>query len=157
MNMRGVLVLLTTLGLFAPGARVGAGVIHFTDRAAFQALYQGWTDAFNRKDLKGASALFARDVVADYRGVPHKNYDSITGSFKKTFARTDRVYKYSFKLHDIYRSGDLAAVRVTWYLTVAAPGKPESATTTWDEGLDVLRRGADGRWQIVNYLGYEAG
>jgi len=140
------------LVLTVPGAQAKAGD---DDRAMFQALYQRWTDAFNRKDLAGSCALFSPNLVADYRGVPRKNYATIKGGFEKTFARFNSNCKYSFKLHEIYRSGNLAAVRVTWYLTVTERGKPASSVTTQDEGLDVLEKGRDGRWQIVNFLGYE--
>jgi uncharacterized protein (TIGR02246 family) len=124
-----------------------------TDSAMFERLFQNWTNAFNRKDLAGTCNFFSKDVVADYRGVPHKNYKSICDSFKKTFAENDRRYKYRFKLHEIYRSGNLAAVRVTWYLSISKDGKPISETT--DQGLDVFRKEKDGTWRIVNYLGYE--
>jgi uncharacterized protein (TIGR02246 family) len=123
------------------------------DSAMFQRLFQNWTDAFNRKDLAASCNFFSKTVAADYKGVPHKNYKSICDSFKKTFAEKDRQYKYRFKLHDIHRSGDLATVRVTWYLNISKDGKSISDTT--DQGLDVFRKEKDGTWRIVNYLGYE--
>jgi ketosteroid isomerase-like protein len=123
------------------------------DRQMFRKVFTEWTVAFNKKDLPTSCALFSKHVTANYRGAPPKNYSVLCDDFKKVFADKDKSYKYSFELHDIHRSGNLATVRITWHFTVSKGNKVISATT--DQGLDVLEKQPDGRWQIVNYLGYE--
>lgn len=122
-------------------------------KSAFEKLFQAWTDSFNRKDLPGSCSLFSKKVVADYRGVPRKNFTSICDGFKKVFAEENKSYKYSFKLHDVYTSGNLAAIRITWHLTITEQGKPPSKVV--DQGLDVLERDKSGHWQIINYVAYQ--
>ena len=123
------------------------------DTLIFQTLFEKWTDAFNRKDLGGSCSLFSNTVAASYRGQPEKNFDSICNGFKKIFAETKRSYRYRFKVHHVYRSGNLAAVRITWYLTVVEDGKLKSLTE--DQGMDILEKNESGNWQIVNYVAYD--
>ncbi|MHB1948462.1 MAG: YybH family protein [Gammaproteobacteria bacterium] len=124
------------------------------DRMLFEGIFTVWTDAFNHKNLAGSCRLFAKSVTADYQGVPQKNYAAICGGFKKIFKEPHRQYRYTFKLHQVYRSGNLATVRITWYLRLDEKGK--KTIVTQDEGLDVLQRNSQGEWQIVNYVGYES-
>ena len=131
---------------------VSAAAADQNDGVIFEDLFKKWTDAFNRKDIVGSAGLFSRKVVADYQGVPRKNYTTIYYGFKKIFGETKQQYKYRFKLRDLYRSGDLAAVRITWYLDISEEGKP--TTTVEDQGLDVLQRNKDGTWQIINCIAY---
>lgn len=123
------------------------------DNAVFNILFTTWTTAFNNKNLPQTCALFSPKLKADYRGTPPKTFTSICDGFKKVFADKSRKYVYRFKLNDIYATGDLAAVRITWYLDIYENEKLIS--TTQDEGLDILQKTPAG-WKIVNYLGYEA-
>lgn len=127
---------------------------HKEDHQLFERLFTDWTAAFNRKDVTGSCQLFSKSVIANYQGIPEKNYTSICDGFKKIFNMNEQRYHYSFKLHDVYRSGNLAAVRITWYLRVYEDGKLKSRTQ--DEGMDVFEKNEAGSWQIVNYIGYEA-
>lgn len=122
------------------------------DRAEFTQVFTRWTNAFNRREEAASCGLFSPRVVANYRGVPQKNYTSICDGFKKIFQDKNKNYHYRFVLHDIYRAGDLAAVRITWYLQVNEDGKAVSSTQ--DEGIDVLEKSPTGKWEIVNYLAY---
>lgn len=122
------------------------------DYLEFNHLFSHWTKAFNQKDLKTSCNLFSKSVTADYRGFPQKNYSSICDGFKKIFQEHDKIYHYDFDLKQVYRSGDLSAARITWYLSIYSNGKLISKTQ--DEGLDVLVKNKEGQWQIVNYLGY---
>jgi ketosteroid isomerase-like protein len=121
------------------------------DYRLFAQVFSSWTDAFNHKDLAGSCNLFAKNMVANYQGMPPKSYTSICDGFKKIFNES-RDYKYNFKLHQVYKSNDLAALRITWYLTVSENGKLISTTT--DEGLDVFQQDSAGNWKIINYLSY---
>lgn len=121
------------------------------DYKLFENIFLKWTQAFNNKDLAGACNLFAKDMVAEYQGASPRNYDTVCNGFKKIF-NENQSYKYSFKLQKVYRSKDLASIRITWYLQVIEDGKIIS--NTQDEGIDILKLGDDGSWKIVNYLAY---
>jgi ketosteroid isomerase-like protein len=140
-----VLLLSLTSSVFATSAH--------EDSLAFHKLFTNWTSAFNNKNLPASCDLFAESIHADYRGTPQRHYSDICDGFKKTFSDKNKNYQYSFKLHDVYRSGDLAAARITWYLQINENGKHVS--TTQDEGMDVLKRNGAGQWKIVNYIAYE--
>ncbi len=128
------------------------GTANASDHEEFDQLFSRWTTAFNHKNLAVTCALFANNVSANYRGVPRKNYTSICAGFKKIFHDPRRQYHYQYRLHQVYRSQDLAAVRITWYLKMLEKGK--KLVQVQDEGIDVLQR-KQGQWQIVNYLAYE--
>jgi ketosteroid isomerase-like protein len=121
------------------------------DNENFKRIFSEWTNAFNRKDLIGSCELFSKDMIADYQNVPTKNYQTVCDGFKKIF-KGKRDYKYQFKLHQVYQSDKLAAVRITWYLEIWEKDKLLSATQ--DEGLDIFKLEEQGTWRIVNYIGY---
>lgn len=123
------------------------------DYTQFHDIFAKWTEAFNAKKLKDTCALFSPKVKADYQGVPSKNYTAICDGFKTTFADSIHEYHYRFKINDVYHAGNLAVVRITWYLDTYA--NHQRINVTRDEGIDVLQKTADGKWQIVNYLAYE--
>lgn len=122
------------------------------DRVLFEKVFDEWTQAFNQKNLTQTCNLFAKSIIANYQGSPQKNYASICNGFKKIFANNDLKYHYTFKLYSVYLSGDIAAVRITWYLYKEK--KMKKTLVTQDEGLDVLRKNKQGQWQILNYLAY---
>ena len=119
----------------------------------FNHIFSTWTEAFNNKKLAQSCAIFSKLVVADYQGVSQKNYTIICDGFKTIFQKENNRYEYKFKIHDIYRSGDLAAIRITWYLYVYEFGKLTSKTR--DEGMDILKL-KNGKWEIVNYIVYSS-
>jgi len=118
----------------------------------FEKLFSDWTDAFNNKDLKQTCALFANSVIANYQGVPPKNYGTICGGFNKVFQQKKRKYHYQFKLHHVYVRQNIAIARITWTLKIYKNGKVISKVQ--DEGIDVLQKNAKGEWEIIEYLAY---
>lgn len=123
------------------------------DHRMFEKIFSDWTAAFNRKDLTKSCDLFATEVKANYQGVPAKNYQTICDGFKKIFHSDLKSYQYHFQLHDVYREGNLAALRITWYLEIYEHGQLKSKTE--DEGIDIFKRDHQGQWKIVNYIGYQ--
>lgn len=121
------------------------------DEAIFQKVFTDWTAAFNKKDLNKTCGLFSLTVSADYQGYPTKNYASLCEGFETIFKDT-KHFDYSFKINQVYRSGDLAAVRITWKLRITDNGKLISEGQ--DEGMDIFQKDSLGHWKIVNYLGY---
>jgi ketosteroid isomerase-like protein len=82
-----------------------------------------------------------------------QTYSLLCNGFKKVFRDKNRRYQYRFDLHHVYRSGDLAVARITWYLSIYENGRLISSTE--DRGLDVFKRSRHGKWEIVYYLAYE--
>lgn len=149
MIRKNVAVLLLASGALASSA---AHADATEDQATFQAIFSDWTHAFNEKRFPEVCDLFSPALVADYQGAQKKDYSSICNGFKKIFAEQGVVYHNDFRIHQVYRANDLAAVRITWYLDVRKDGSPESAVQ--EEGLDVFQRQEDGKWKIVNFIAY---
>ena len=114
---------------------------------------EAWTADFNARRSDTVCDLFARDLIAQYRGLPERGYDAQCAILQRSLADAQKTYRYSLDIKEIIVAGDMAAVRLTWTLTVAAAGG--EAQTTRDEGLDLFRRQADGRWRIIRYIAYE--
>lgn len=152
---RFMLIIVTFFFVSLFSGSIAHGDIHSNekDKLIFEKLLIEWTEAFNRKDIVKTCDLFSKTVTATYRGAPKKNYETICNGFKKIFAEKDKNYQYRFEMHEVYRSLDLAVIRVTWYLTIDEPGKKTGLKQ--DEGLDVLQQDSDKQWKIVNFLGFE--
>lgn len=118
----------------------------------FEKIFTNWTYAFNHQDITGSCQLFSKEVTANYQGVPQKNYAAICDGFKKIFAEKNKRYQYKFKLHQIYRENNLAAVRITWFLHTYK--NQRLLNQEQDEGIDIFKKDNQGNWQIINYLGY---
>lgn len=150
--MKKLLVIIFSTILFLIGIQNAIATTQ-DDNLIFNKLFTDWTQAFNHKDLTGSCNLFSKSLTADYRGAPHKNFSTVCDGFKKIFNQPNRNYHYHFKIHHIYHSEDLAAVRITWYLSVYE--KDKQIASTQDEGIDILEKNKSGKWQIVNYIAYE--
>ena len=123
------------------------------DKAELEKVIKDWTTGFNKKDLNASCALFSKSVVADYRGYKERDYKAICSEFKKIFANKNMRYEYRYKIHNIHRYGNLAAIRITWYLHVFKDGKEVSAVQ--DEGMDILEKDDNDQWKIINYIAYQ--
>jgi ketosteroid isomerase-like protein len=139
--------------LLAAAGRLSASA-EDEDRTAIRAALERWTENFNAGRVETACDLFARDLRASFRGQPEKTFESLCSSLQKALGDDTKRYRYAFDLHDILVSGEMAAVRLTWHLSVTdrMTGRRE---TTSDRGLDVFRRAPDGAWRIVRFLGYQ--
>lgn len=122
------------------------------DSKSFDKLYADWTAAFNKKDMVGTMSIFSPTCVASLPDATHKTYDQIDAGFKKLFADKSKSYKYTYDVHNIYHTGDLAAVRITWHLATYENGKLLEKNN--EHGLDVLQRDKKGAWQIVNWVAF---
>jgi len=118
-----------------------------------RAALDSWTKAFNSRDAGHVCDLFARDLVAAYQGQPERNYDAICALLSSSLRDREKSYHYSLDLKEILVSGDLAAVRLVWTLTVA---RQEGGVieTIEEPGLDIFRRQPDGSWKIARYLAF---
>jgi ketosteroid isomerase-like protein len=113
-----------------------------------------WMLAFNAGDTGAVCGLFAPELRYNYRGFPERGYDQVCQVLLGSLADQSRKYAYDLTIKEIIVSGDLAAVRLVWTLTVKRPGQM-SGPATYEPGLDLFRRQGDGTWKIVRYLAYE--
>ncbi len=123
-----------------------------SDFKVIEKRFADWTEAFNRRDLDGSCALFSKEIRADHQGVPTENWQTMRVRFEKLFADKSRDYKYRFKLLNVYRSGDLAVGRITWYLTAFKDGKasPEEET----QSMDIFKPNKDGVWEMIDFVSF---
>lgn len=126
--------------------------LHARDNDGFTRLYDDWTAAFNRKDSKEVCKLFSKNVVADYPGIPTRDYPTICNKLTRLLQEEERQYHYRYEFRNVYRSGGLAAIRITWFLTTT---EGREKTTLVEQGLDVLQKNRAGKWEIVNWISYD--
>jgi uncharacterized protein (TIGR02246 family) len=124
-------------------------------QAAIRAALTQWMTDFNAGKAEKVCDLFARDVVAQYRGQPERGYDALCDLLKRSLGDRSKSYRYALAIKEILVEGDLAVVRLTWTLTVR--GTEAAGETTMEEpGMDIFRRQSDGTWKISRYLAYES-
>ncbi len=121
------------------------------DKAAIAARLKAWADAFNARDAAEACDIFTPDLVATVRGAPKRGRDAVCAQIASALADRTRTLRYAPDIEEILVSGDLAVVRLVWTLTVARGPTP---AVQKEPGLDVFRRGPDGRWSIIRFLAY---
>jgi steroid delta-isomerase len=121
--------------------------------AEIRAAFKQWTDDFNAKRTDEVCDLFARDLQADYRGVPSRGYDRQCQILHESLSDPERRYFYALAIREILVFGDIAVARITWTLTIRRTDGQESKVI--EPGLDVFRREADGKWRIIRYLAYD--
>jgi uncharacterized protein (TIGR02246 family) len=109
-----------------------------------------WTDAFNAGEKDAICDLFSKQAISDFRGQPERNYDEICALLHDSLDDPARDFHYDLDIHEIIVEGDLAVVRLTWTLFIS----PLNVTTV-EQGMDVFRHEADGKWRIIRYIAYE--
>ncbi len=143
-------ILLGAAGIEAAGAADAAA------ETEIRAALDKWTADFNAKNERGICDLFAPELRYDYRGFPERDFEAICALLRRSLADTSKQYRYALKIKEILVSGDLAAVRLVWSLSVSGAGiKPGAASE--EPGLDIFRKQADGNWRIIRYIAYEEG
>jgi steroid delta-isomerase len=122
------------------------------DEAAIRQRLERWTAAFNARDSAGACELFAPDLVYALAEVPNGTHQTMCGNLARVLSRVDIALHYDLPaIHEVVVSGDIAVVRLTWTLTAR---RGDASDTTTEEGMDLFRRQADGRWSIARYIAF---
>jgi uncharacterized protein (TIGR02246 family) len=140
---------LVSLALISPAAAQG----DTPAQAAIRAALTQWMADFNAGRAEKVCDLFARDLVAQYRGQPERDWDALCDLLKRSLADRGKSYSYALAIKEILVEGDLGVVRLTWTLTVRSK---DGETTSAEPGIDIFRRQADGSWKISRYIGYES-
>jgi len=113
-----------------------------------------WKLDFNAGDGSQVCALFAPDLISNFRGQPEDTYNSLCSNLQSALSDPARTYHYDLEIKEILVSGDLAVVRLVWTMTI----RPKDGTEEMkhEPGMDIFRRQADGSWKISRYMAYEA-
>jgi ketosteroid isomerase-like protein len=112
-----------------------------------------WTEDFNAGRWNNLCDLFAKDLIANYPGTAQRSYDSQCNDLLK-LANSDKTYHYDLEIQEVIVSGNLAVVRLNWYLTVTQQGTSLEIKAT-DIGMDIFHREPDGAWRITRYIAFE--
>jgi uncharacterized protein (TIGR02246 family) len=122
--------------------------------ADIRAAFAQWTKDFNARRADRVCDLFAKDLVARYRGTPERGYARQCELLTTALTDGKRSYRNALEIREILVFGDIAIARVIWTQTVRenASGKE---TRTVEPGLDVFRREPDGKWRIIRYLAFD--
>src|SRR5690242_17405330 len=104
------------------------------DETAVRQRLEHWTAAFNAKDVAGSCDLFAPDLAYSIQDVVNGTYQTMCGNLTRILGRSDIRLHYDVPaIKEIIVSGDIAAVRLTWTLTVERGGagtrRPRKAWT----------------------------
>jgi len=141
------LALIVILAEPRPGQSADAGADQI--RAALMS----WKDQFNARDARAVCELFAPDVVAIFQGQPVRNFDQLCGLLRSSLSDAKRSYQYDLKIQDVYASGDLGAVRLTWRLKITDANGTQIETSV-EPGIDIFQRQPDGKWRIARYISF---
>jgi ketosteroid isomerase-like protein len=124
-------------------------------QAEIRTVLMQWMADFNAGRADKVCGLFAPDLIAQYRGQPERNYNSLCDLLKRSLGDRTKTYRYALAINEILVVGDLAVVRLVWTLTVQR--QDTAGETVADEpGMDIFRRQPDGSWKISRYIAYEA-
>jgi steroid delta-isomerase len=123
-------------------------------QAAIRSALTQWMADFNSGDAEKVCDLFARDLIAQYRGQPERGYDALCDLLKRSLHDRSKSYTYSLAIEEIMVESDLGVVRLTWTLKVRGRDAASESVSV-EPGIDIFRRQADGSWKISRYLAYE--
>jgi ketosteroid isomerase-like protein len=115
-----------------------------------------WKLDFNAGDASQVCALFAPDLISNFRGQPEDTYNSLCANLQAALSDQAKTYHYDLEIKEILVSGDLAVVRLVWTLKVHPKDAASSEGTTREPGMDIFRRQPDGTWKISRYTAYES-
>jgi uncharacterized protein (TIGR02246 family) len=141
-------VTVVVLGVTAGAFRVSAKENSDGDKAAIQALYNDFNDAFQKKDVNRIMAFYAPDVFV-FDVVPPREYptwDAYKKDWEDLFVQFPGPVTNSFSELNITVVGSVAYDRYISDGTVTA--KDGSKAHLVVRSTDVLRK-ANGKWQIV--------
>ena len=141
------LIALPAAAVAAPGREAAAEI---------RSTLEQWTADFNAGRADVVCRLFSPDLRYDFRGFAERGYADVCERLQQALRDKSKRFTYALDIHEIIVSGDggLAVVRLDWTLAITLPNG--QVVTSREPGMDVLRKAADGTWQIIRYIAYEA-
>lgn len=141
------ILLAATLHLPAAAQQPAAAHGPPQDVEAIRALVVRSEEAFNAKDPDAIIALYSRDVVLTYPGIPDQDYETLDAGYREMTNLPAGVTVTTVPdIEEIIVSGDLGIVRVTWN-TTTVQAEPAQRSTRQLRDLQVWRREPDG-WKF---------
>jgi ketosteroid isomerase-like protein len=147
----GVLAMLM-FATYVPAADEDSAAVQNQIRIALEK----WKLDFNAGDASQVCALFAPDLISNFRGQPEDTYNSLCANLQSALTDPAKTYHYDLEIKEILVSGDLAVVRLVWTLKVHPKDAAASEVNTREPGMDIFRRQPDGTWKISRYMAYES-
>ncbi len=141
-----------TFAAFAPAADDDTAAVQNQIRIALEK----WKLDFNAGDASQVCALFAPDLISNFRGQPEDTYNSLCANMQAALTDPAKSYHYDLEIKEILVSGDLAIVRLVWTLKVHPKDAASSEAITREPGMEIFRRQPDGTWKISRYMAYES-
>ncbi|HYR08463.1 MAG TPA: nuclear transport factor 2 family protein [Longimicrobium sp.] len=140
--------LLLIAALHAPAAAQQTAVHEpAADVEALRALVIRSGEAFNARDPDAIIALYSREVVLTYPGIPDQDYETLDAGYREmTDLPAGVTVTTAPTIEEIIVSGDMGVVRVTWNTTTVR-AEPAQASTRQLRDLQVWLREADG-WKF---------
>lgn len=148
MRFRVAASLLIAAALHAPAAAQET-VVHgpAADVEALRALVIRSGEAFNAKDPNAIIALYSREVVLTYPGIPDQDYEMLDAGYREmTNLPAGVTVTTAPIIEEIIVSGNLGVVRVTWN-TTTVQAEPAQTSTRQLRDMQVWRRESDG-WKF---------
>jgi uncharacterized protein (TIGR02246 family) len=133
---------------------VSPAVAQASADADIRAAFAQWTQDFNARRADKVCDLFAKDLVARYRGIPERGYARQCELLTTALTDPKRSFHNALEIREILVFGDVAIARVVWTQTVR-DNTSGAETKTVEPGLDVFRKDPDGRWRIFRYLAFD--
>jgi steroid delta-isomerase len=154
--MRAAAALLAAVLVMSPAAAQSPALSTAASaaEAEIRTAFARWTDDFNAGRAERVCDLFARDLVARYRGTPERGYAKQCELLASALSDRTRRYRNALDIREILVFGDIAIARVIWTQTVRETDSGKE-TTTVEPGLDVFRREPGGQWRIIRYLAFD--
>jgi steroid delta-isomerase len=112
-----------------------------------------WMEDFNAGRADKVCALFAPNLIVDFRGVPERGFAAQCELLRRALSDRARRFTYAVDIKEIIVAGDVALVRLVWTSTLRSQGRPDVVTV--EPGMDFFRRQPDGSWRIERYMAYE--
>src|SRR5260370_8459528 len=73
-----------------------------------------WKLDFNARDASQVCALFAPDLISNFRGEPEDTYNSLCANMQAALTDPAKTYHYDLEIKEILTSATLAVVILVW-------------------------------------------
>jgi uncharacterized protein (TIGR02246 family) len=110
-----------------------------------------WAEAFNARDISRTCDLFSVDLISTMRGRPDEGREAVCGRIAKALAGRRSSIRYTLKVREIIVRDDIALVRLVWQVKT---GIGAINRVSYEPGIDIFRREADGNWRIIRFLAF---
>jgi ketosteroid isomerase-like protein len=134
----------------AADARLGGDV---NAAGAVWSTFERWLRAYDQADLDRTMAIFDPGVVFIFQGSPDQSYADLRKGYEDDFRLRAKGTRWVPLVDEVYAEGNLAFVRATWELRVAAGGDAAREVKARNRSLDILQL-SGGAWHIIRSFNF---